>query len=170
MGRTRPPQGSRLLNEPRWIAAFGTEAEPKHPWQHTRGDTCMLGLASPALTDDGLPMKKGLTVISNFSVAPLAFRCRLCSRGAVPIVAAHGGPGFDEEEPAREEPAIEVPLVGPRLWPEFDEEVCFLRPNEPAADPRCNAAAAEAQFAPEAAHERQRQQKALRAEAEAARA
>ena len=61
-------------------------------------------------------------------------------------------------------------MVSPRLWPEFPEEVAFLRPREAAADPRCSAAAGEAPFAPESAQERLAVQKALRLESEAARA
>ena len=45
-----------------------------------------------------------------------------------------------------------------------------MRPGEAVADPRCSAAAGEASFALESAHERLASQKALRLDSEAARA
>ena len=70
------PMGSLISRQDSWVKQFGVAEAPISPWRFVTGNGCMFGLQSPALEDNGKPMKKGIEVMANFDVSVLALSCR----------------------------------------------------------------------------------------------
>ena len=70
------PRVHALLRHARWIVKFGTIDKPKPPWRYIEPNQCCFHLVSPDPVDQGMPMKKGLIIMSNFPMEHLNVRCR----------------------------------------------------------------------------------------------
>ena len=70
-----------LLRTPEWRSRFGSPEEPVIPWRYTKLDGCQAHTVWPDPETPAEPTKKPYQLMSNFSLAAMAVRCRA---GAVP--------------------------------------------------------------------------------------